>query len=116
MAFPIVHVEFQVQDADKARVWYERIFGWATEKDEKLNYVTFSSGEGQMAGGFSASGLPAGAVPYVAADDIPALLNKVEAAGGKVLQPEMEIPGMGTLALFADPDGNTIGVINFPQM
>lgn len=115
MAYPIVHVEFQVKDADKARQWYTDIFGWETEKDEKLDYITFTTGPNEIGGGFSASGMPAGAVPYVSTDDIPALLAKVEGRGGAVLQPEMEIPGMGTLAIFTDPDGNTIGVINFPM-
>ena len=31
--------------------------------------------------------------------------------GGKVLMPPTEIPNVVTLAMFADPDGNAIGLI-----
>ncbi|MBZ0304104.1 MAG: hypothetical protein K8J31_30490, partial [Anaerolineae bacterium] len=69
-----------------------------------------------MGVGLNPGTMPTGAVPYVGTDDIPTILAKVEAAGGKVLQTEMAVGDMGTIALFQDPDGNTIGAANFPQM
>ncbi len=114
MNFPVVHVEFQVQDLDKAQAWYTEVFGWNLHKDEKLNYVS-TQGQDGVGIGLNAGEMPTGAVPYVPSNDISALLQKVEAGGGKVISPESEIPGMGTFALFADPDGNTIGVLNFGQ-
>ena len=49
-------------------------------------------------------------IPYVGTDDIDAFLKKVEQAGGKLLGQKVAIPGMGSYAFFADPEGNRIGV------
>ena len=114
MSFPLVHVEFQVKDLDKAQAWYTKVFGWNLEKYPELNYVSTPSDHEGVGIGLNAGEMSAGAIPYVPSTDIPGLLQKVEGAGGKVISPESEIPGMGTFAIFADPDGNTIGVINFP--
>ena len=38
-------------------------------------------------------------------------LNKAESLGGKTIMPPTEIPDYVTIALFADPHGNTIGLV-----
>jgi predicted enzyme related to lactoylglutathione lyase len=43
-------------------------------------------------------------------DDLPAYLTKAESLGGKTLVPPVEIPGQGSSAWFADPDGSIIGL------
>lgn len=44
-------------------------------------------------------------------DDLKAYLGKVESMGGKTVMPPMDIPGGPTLALFADPEGNVVGMV-----
>ena len=46
---------------------------------------------------------------YIETDDVAASLQKVEAKGGKVIVPPVEIPS-GTFAWFADVEGNTVGL------
>ena len=41
-------------------------------------------------------------------------LKKVEQLGGKTVVPKMDIPGMGSLAFFAGPHGNIIGLATTP--
>lgn len=48
---------------------------------------------------------------YVAVPDPRATLDRAEQLGGKTLMPPTEIPDVVTLAMFADPDGNVIGLI-----
>ena len=48
---------------------------------------------------------------YVSVDDLQAYLDKVASMGGKTIMPPTEIPDMVTMALFADPDGNVIGMV-----
>lgn len=48
---------------------------------------------------------------YVQVPDLQATLDQAVAMGGRVLMPPAEIPGVVTLALFADPDGNAIGLL-----
>ncbi len=43
-------------------------------------------------------------------DDLQAYLDSVETLGGKIVQGITTIPGMVTMALFADPEGNVIGL------
>jgi predicted enzyme related to lactoylglutathione lyase len=38
-------------------------------------------------------------------------LRKAERLGGKTVMPPTEIPNMVTFAMFADPDGNVIGLV-----
>jgi predicted enzyme related to lactoylglutathione lyase len=46
----------------------------------------------------------------VQVDDPAKTLEQIEAKGGKTVQPVLEIPNGPTIALFADPAGNTIGL------
>ncbi len=41
---------------------------------------------------------------YVDVDDLATYREKIVAAGGEMVVDEMEVPGVGTLALFKDPD------------
>ena len=37
-------------------------------------------------------------------------MKTIEAAGGKVVTPKVEMMGMGYYAYIADPDGNVVGL------
>ncbi len=118
MSKPIVHVEFQVSDPQKSMKWYNEVFGWDTTYDENMSYGMFSTGEGQLGGGFNPPNPQMsmkGTVVYIGTDDIPGTLAKAEAAGGKTIVPESEIPNMGWFALMSDPDGNVVGVFKSAQ-
>ena len=46
---------------------------------------------------------------YITVDDLQACLDKAESLGGETLVTPFEMPGgMGQIAVFRDPDGNTI--------
>ncbi len=49
-----------------------------------------------------------------AGSDLQVALDRVEGAGGKVLMPKTKIPigDAGYFAMFADPDGNTVGLVS----
>ena len=49
-------------------------------------------------------------VLYVGVASIDASLEKVKAAGGKVVTPNTPIPGMGAYARIADSEGNVVGL------
>jgi predicted enzyme related to lactoylglutathione lyase len=44
-------------------------------------------------------------------DDIEKTMADINKNGGQVLSPVMNIPNVGKIAYFKDPDGNTFGVI-----
>jgi uncharacterized protein len=46
----------------------------------------------------------------VPVDDVAAAVTRAVDAGGALLVAPWELPGMGTMAVIGDPDGNRIGV------
>lgn len=47
---------------------------------------------------------------YFLVDDIPATLERIQAAGGTVYRGETEIPDVGSWAFAADPEGTPFGI------
>jgi predicted enzyme related to lactoylglutathione lyase len=52
---------------------------------------------------------------YFAVDDLAKYNRRIEKAGGKIHVEEQEIPGMGSLSLFTDPEGRMNGLFK-PMM
>ena len=53
---------------------------------------------------------------YIMVDSIAESLERIQAAGGRVLTPRTDIgPNMGAFAAFADPVGNEFGLYEEPQ-
>jgi uncharacterized protein len=69
-------------------------------------------GGGGINGGIGRSGTgEAWATFYVEVDDPQAFLDRAEALGATTVLPATEIPGMATFAMFDDPDGLLIGLV-----
>lgn len=113
MGQPVVHWEIAGKDAARLQEFYSGIFDWKVNVDEALNYgIVETGGQGGIDGGIFAP--PNGSAPYtmfyVHVDDIQQHLDKIESLGGKTMMPPMEIPGVGSTAVFSDPDGNSVGL------
>ena len=114
MANPVVHFEVTGKDGKKLQDFYSGTFGWKVNADNPMNYGIVDAADtgGGIGGGISAGeGGSTSVTFYIEVDDPQAYLDKVTAAGGKVVQPVMEIPGMVILAQFADPEGNVVGLV-----
>lgn len=114
MPNPIVHFEIVGSDGKKLQDFYGGVFGWKIDANNEYNYGivdTDSSGTG-IAGGIGPTmdGKPRVSV-YAQVPDLQATLDKAEQLGGKTLMPPTEIPGAVTMAMFADPEGNVMGII-----
>lgn len=115
---PFIHVELSAQNLESMKEFYGEVFNWKFEDFPEANYVTFSTGEGGLGGGFNpvSEENPAGTVVnYIQCDDIKATLAAIEASGGKALMEPMPIPGVGQIAHFHDPSGNLLSVLQ-PEM
>jgi predicted enzyme related to lactoylglutathione lyase len=118
MAHPIVHVEFSAQNQAEAAKWYSDLFGWQTQSWPEMNYTTFLPAEGAVGGGFNpvGNGTPAGSVVvYIETDDIASHVQRIEKAGGTIAMQPMPVPTVGQIAVFKDPTGNLVGLIQ-PEM
>lgn len=105
----IDYIEFGAGDLGQTKTFYEQAFGFAFT-DYGPGYAAFGAAEAGIEGGFDASP-QAVTAPLVLfhALDLEAALARVEAAGGKVVQPIFSFPG-GRRFHFADPSGNVLGV------
>jgi predicted enzyme related to lactoylglutathione lyase len=112
MGNPVVHFEIVGKDLAKLTGFYNQLFGWNIDANNPMNYGmvdTASNGQG-IAGGIGQGDQPM-VTFYVQVPDPQAALDRAVALGGKVVQPVMEIPGVVTMAVFADPEGHAIGIV-----
>jgi predicted enzyme related to lactoylglutathione lyase len=108
----IVHWEIQSQTPDRLHRFYSDVFGWEIDAKNPMNYGMVKSGGSKgIEGGIGGSQAPGSRVlVYASVESIPPVLSKVEASGGKTLMPRTDI-GPVIMALYEDPEGNTMGLI-----
>jgi predicted enzyme related to lactoylglutathione lyase len=119
--------EIGTTDLDRATKFYEAIF------DIKLNPLDLPNIKMRMfpldnmmtgvggalvdSGGFHKPSSTDGPLIYLNGNpDVQNVLNRVEAAGGKIMVPKTEIsPEYGHMAVIIDTEGNRIGLHSVPQ-
>ena len=111
-----------VDDVDRARAFYEAVFGWSFEPWGPPGFYLIHTGD-QTSPGIqglmhkrreprTGSGLN-GIEPTFAVHDLDAVLGKVEVNGGKITMQKAAIPTVGTLIRFLDTEGNDIGAMHY---
>jgi uncharacterized protein len=110
---PVIHWEIGARDGAKLNEFYSTLFDWKIQVDPQLHYgMVETGGQGGINGGIST--LPAEAQPYVTfyvhVDNVESYLAKAESLGGKTILPSMPVPGVGSIAMFSDPEGHIIGL------
>jgi predicted enzyme related to lactoylglutathione lyase len=112
MAGPaIVHIEFKSSDFARTSAFYAKLFDWRTEQNASASYMKADSSDGPSGGWVRADLVQApGPIVYIPVDDLEEKMDDVEKAGGRVLVRSMPFAGGGEVGLFADPDGNVLGL------
>lgn len=115
MGNPVVHWEIGSRDAARLQKFYADLFDWQVDADNAMNYGVMLTG-GKDQGGIDGGifNPPAECPPYltmyVAVDDPAAHLKKAESLGATPIMGPMPIEGVGTIAMFKDPEGHMIGL------
>ena len=112
MPNPVVHFEIGGADAAALQQFYAQAFDWTVNADNPMQYGLVEAEEGAGIGGGITEAEQPGVLIYIEVDDLQSYLDRVEAAGGTTVQEVTTIPGMVTMALFADPQGNVIGLVH----
>lgn len=112
MSHPVVHWEVGGHDASALRDFYAKAFGWVMS-DAGPDYTLVQTGDGGLAGGImqAREGMPAYVTFYVAVEDIDAKLEEIDRLGGHTVVPRTQINKDASFALFADPEGTVIGLL-----
>jgi uncharacterized protein len=106
-----VHIEFASTDPERTRKFLEDVFEWKFESMPELAYHTYSTPSGPGGGLMKPmEGQPPGVLSYILSQDVEQDIRKIEGAGGFVLQPKHEIPGVGWFAVFREPTGITLAL------
>lgn len=112
MPNPVVHFEIHGNDLEALEKFYTDLFGWKTQSVPEGDYTLAATKDGDLGidGGLARSDAAPATIFYVQVDDPQAYLDRAVAAGGKVLVPVTGME-MVTMARFADPQGNVIGLV-----
>jgi predicted enzyme related to lactoylglutathione lyase len=115
MGNPVVHFEIWGSDAKALTDFYGGLFDWKIDSNNPMDYGVVdaggrASGHG-IDGGITASVTGPGTLFYIEVEDPQAYLDRIVAAGGKVVKEVTEVPNMVTFALFSDPQGNVVGLV-----
>ena len=126
-----MHFEIPADDTEKLKKFYSDLFGWSMNKypgpttyylvgtvpvDEKTMMPLRPGVNGGLYDRKDASS-PQYAKPtnHISVESVEEYSKKVEALGGKIVVPKMEIPGIGWWALALDPEGNQFGILEYMQ-
>jgi uncharacterized protein len=116
MGQPVAYFEVTSPDHERAQKFYGELFGWQVSADPAMGgYALVDTGAGEHAigGGIGPADESdqAGVKIYMRVDDLDAYLDRAEKLGGRRLVPPFALPGdAGRIAVFADPDGNRVGL------
>jgi uncharacterized protein len=108
----VVHWEIQAQSPARLHKFYADTFGWKIDANNPMNYGMVASGGAEgINGGIGGSQAPGSrVVVYTTVPDIPPLLDRIATLGGKTVMPRTDV-GPVILALYEDPEGNVMGLI-----
>ncbi|MCE5289787.1 MAG: VOC family protein [Nocardiaceae bacterium] len=111
MGHSIVHWEIGGPDGAVLKKFYSEAFGW-TVTPVDTNYALVDTGGG-LAGGIMQTqpGMPSYVTVYIEVADLPAKLAEVEGLGGRTVLPPTAIGESMSIALFTDPGGAVVGLL-----
>ena len=120
MSGRVVHFEIPFDDGDRARGFYQRVFGWQVTPLPEMGYTLAMSGPSGDTGptepGFINGGMMQRQGPFTAPDiviDVENLedaLKAVNEAGGTTVSERQAVGEMGFTAYFKDTEGNLVGL------
>lgn len=113
MSNPLCHFEIMTGNSEKAQAFYGSVFDWQFDDQSMPGYTLINTGTEPTGAVFpKPDDVSGGCVNvYFQVQDLDATLAAVTEHGGKVLVPKTAIPNVGHFAMFADPEGIAIGVM-----
>lgn len=100
--------ELSSTDPAATRTFLEKVFGWRFQSvpfpmGEYLSFRTPGSGQGGIRP--TREKETPGSMNYVRVRDLDAARKKIERAGGEIVMPRVDVPGMGSFFWFRVPGG-----------
>ena len=115
------HLAINADDVQRAKAFYESVFGWRFEPWGPPNYYQVkNAGEGFLGALQERRELKPGAKMLgfeatMDVEDIQVTIAAVEAAGGRILMRPTYIEDVGKLIYFEDTEGNLVGAMQYDK-
>jgi len=115
----VAHFAINADDLNRARRFYERVFGWRFEAwgpPGFLQAFTGTESEPGIRGALQQRRELVAGQRYecsISVKDVDAVAAAVVANGGTIIIPRTLIPTVGHLIFFRDPEGNVAGAMQF---
>ena len=126
----IVHFEIPADDVERAKKFYNNLFGWNIEKlhnsaghsqltsvatGQPIEYwritTTNDKGDKGVGGGIMKRQMPEHHITnYIGVDSVDEYSSKVEKLGGRIFAAKHAVPGMGYFALCSDTENNVFAI------
>ncbi|HEY7467900.1 MAG TPA: VOC family protein [Acidimicrobiia bacterium] len=120
MSGRVVHFEIPYDDGERARLFYNEVFGWEMTELPEMSYTLVTSGpsgaEGPDEPGFINGGMMPRREPFTSpnlvldVESIEVALQAVNDAGGTIVSEREQVGEMGFAAYFKDTEGNLVGL------
>jgi predicted enzyme related to lactoylglutathione lyase len=110
MPAPVVFFDIVGAELPKQAQFYREVFGWQIGAGGDFSAPVAAPLRGNLRVEDPKEN-PIERVIYLGVPDINATLATIAAHGGKTVLPRLEVPGVAILALFTDPAGNRMGLV-----
>jgi predicted enzyme related to lactoylglutathione lyase len=117
MTVATFHFEIDADEVERAKRFYEKVFGWKIRPWGPPDYYLIEtdlkgvSGDIRMRDSANVAAGRRGFVCTIGVGDVKTTTAAVLSNGGKIDTKEMRIEGVGNLAYFVDTEGNRFGVM-----
>lgn len=118
MGSPIIHIEMPAHNHTRLAGWYARHFGWKTQEWPEVGYTTATWADNMPGVGFGneTPERPIGMILcYIHTEDIDGSIAAISADGATLVGEKMNVPTVGDMVWFKDPDGNPMALLQ-PEM
>lgn len=113
MPSPLCHFDIVSGDTGRTKSFYQTVFNWQFDDQSMPGYSLVNAGAEPTGGVMQKPETSPGPClnVYFQVKDIDTTLAKANENGAKTIVPKTPIPGVGNFAIFADPDGIAIGIM-----
>jgi hypothetical protein len=118
----VAHFDIAADDVERARRFYERVFGWRFEAWGPPDFYLIQTGTDEdpgIHGSVSQRSAPVGEGGRsgfectISVRDLGAVKNAIVAHGGRIVFDEHEIVGVGRMVRFEDTEGNRVCAMRY---
>jgi hypothetical protein len=116
-AHGFVHIDISADDPARAARFFKTVFGWQVQElpgPTPYWLLMPASGPGSptVGGGIAKREAPWQSVmPTIEVSSAKQYAARIIKAGGVIVAPAVDMPGVGTMVVFKDPEGHVFGIL-----